>query len=288
MSLIQTQTSTLLGIGTGGVSDVQAFATGIRERRKGRSLGYVTEDAQGRPIKNPKQVTIKPNDPSYKKGERGPNEIPKVQKALKSKKGRPVQDPKQTHKRELAMTTDDRNLIQAINALEGRIFKGENELGKNATKSLKKEVQGLLTLAASSSRGGLADVWSETYDRIVGQHGRTAPGGLATLQGAFNRARSATNKVLDTTVDIKKQKFEAGRAQLKTIGDERQYAREARERGWGADAKTIGFLENEEFKKAKRAKEASAYRQVKLTRGTSLQDLLIGGGGGSQLKGIRG
>lgn len=182
MSLLSDQTSSLLGIGAGGVQD---FAAGIARRRK-QSRGLTREEAL--------QSATAAEGQDARLTEAGDLQ--------------PQHDPKKTQAAQLKLTTNDRDFIENLRYVERKIFKGDNELGKNATEKLKGQVKGLLTAASKSSRGGLEDVWGEVYERISGQHGRTAPGGLAKLQDAWGRAVEQTNKVLDTQVDLNTYKFE--------------------------------------------------------------------------------
>ncbi len=221
MSLLTSQTSNLLGIGEGSVQD---FAAGITTRRK-QSKGLSREEALQNATASEGQD----------------------KRLIDAGDLKPQHDPKKTQGARLKLTTNDRDFIQNLRYIERKIFKGENELGKNATERLKGEVKGLLTAASKSSRGGLEDVWGEVYERIANQHGRTAPGGLGKLQDAWGRAMEQTNKVLDTSVDVKTYKFETPGQVTGVVkaGQERNVAKRSKAAGGRADV--TNFWENPEY-----------------------------------------
>jgi hypothetical protein len=250
MSLLTRQTSSLLGIGEGSIKD---FAQGVRARRKGLS-GMTREEAL-------RQATAAEGQDARLRqaGNVGARH-----------------DPKATQGARLKLTTDDRNFIQAVQSLEKKIFKGEAEIGKNATRALKGQVQGLLELGAQSSRGGIAEIWSNVYERIQQQGGRTGPQGTARLQKAFSEARAATNKVLDTELNIAGFTFEEGRKERVDIGDERAFAQRHRQAAARGTLKATQFYENPAYQQGA-ARDFEGQEQLaadfRLNRGQSLREL---------------
>jgi hypothetical protein len=243
MSLLTDQSNTLLGIGEGSVRD---FAEGVRTRSKAQP-GMSREAALAQATANEGQDA----------------------RLQQSGDITPTHDPKKTQGARLKLTEDDRAFIQAVRKVENKLFKGEKEIGKGNTEELKGQIEGLLQLGAQSSRGGLAEVWSGVYDRIKGAHGRTAPGGLAKLQEAFGKALSATNKVLDTTVDLDTYQFERGRSSAVKLGNEKQYAQQYSKQAQAGELSATNFWDNPMYQKT--------YGQLAITKRKKVELGMSGG-----------
>jgi len=247
MSLLTEQSNTLLGIGEGSVRD---FAEGVRTRSKAQP-GMSREAALAQATAN------------------------EGQDARLQQTGdiTPTHDPKKTQGARLKLTEDDRAFIQAVRKVENKLFKGEKEIGKSNTEELKGQIEGLLQLGAQSSRGGLAEVWSGVYDRIKGAHGRTAPGGLAKLQEAFGKALSATNKVLDTSVDLDTYKFERGRTKAVQLGmNEKQFARQYSKQAQAGELSATNFWDNPAYQRTYGELGINPKKKTQLERGGRLAD----------------
>jgi len=230
MSLLTKQTKSLLGVGEGSIQD---FAAGVRTRRKG-AKGLSREEALA-------QATASEGQDA---------------RLRHSGDLQPQHDPKKTQGAELMLTTNDRDFIVKARELEKKIVERQGQdIGKNATKRLKQEVKGLLELASASSRGGLEDVWAETYDRIKNASGRIAPGGLVKLKSSFSKAMESTNKVLNTNIDIDTYKFDdPGRVAGQLRGGakaEKAHSKNARRQTKEGVTKTaVNFWENPEYTRA--------------------------------------
>jgi hypothetical protein len=247
MSLLTEQSSNLLGIGEGSVRD---FAEGIRTRSKAQP--GMTREAELA------QATASEGQDARL---RDTGDI------------RPTHDPKKTQGARLKLTEDDRAFIQAVRKVENKLFKGEKEIGKSNTEELKKQIGGLLQLGAQSSRGGLSEVWSGVYDRIQGASGRTAPGGLAKLQDAFGKALTATNKVLDTTVDINTYQFERGRTAAERLGvREKQFAGKHSKAAQRGELEATNFWDNPAYQRTYGELGINEKKRVRLEGGASLRD----------------
>lgn len=222
MSLLQSQTSSLLGIGEGSIQD---FAAGIRSRRK-ESKGVSREEALARATANEGQD----------------------ERLRQSGDLTPVHDPKLTQGAQLKLNMDDKAFIQKVQNFD-KILSVAEKTGKSDTAMFRAEYKDLLSLAHNSSRGGLADLWSEPYTMLEepGMTGKELnTGEWQTLKGAFMKAKVATDKVLDTSIDINTYKFEGGRTEKLKLGmKDRKYARDVYQSG--KQAQVTNFWENPNY-----------------------------------------
>lgn len=184
MSLLQKQTSSLLGIGSG---DIQAFAAGIRSRRKS-TPGMTREEALAQATANEGQDL----------------------RLQQTGDIRPTHAPQESR---LKLTTDDQAFIEKVQqlgtfttAIMGGARPGESDMAR-----LRAGYMELNELAANTSREGIADIWSGVVEAI-GSAPRLVDSAVGTFADTFHQAMQQTSQFIDVGLDTSAYTFEAGRS----------------------------------------------------------------------------
>lgn len=245
MSLLQNQTTSLLGIGTGSVQD---FAAGVRTRRK-----YAN-----RPSQEERDLTIRrrgsghgkrvravplptdPEDPRIPKlgTEGAPN--PEDVSSGADNQGGPELEPQKIAPERFGLTEDDRAFIQQVQDLKLRYDTVMSDPpGKSATKRMRSQFKDFLDLAANSSREGLADIWApviEAFSPRIGSQ-MTSMGEMKDFHRKFKAAYEATNPLLDTRVNLGTYQFAPGREERLTYEAKNPLAIQQKTRTFSATSK---------------------------------------------------
>ena len=184
MSLLQKQTSNMLGIGSG---DIQAFASGVRSRQKS-APGMTREEALSAATANEGQDAR-----LQQSGDIVPTHAPQENR--------------------LKLTEDDRAFIEKAQqlgkfttAIMGGARPGDSDMAR-----LRAGYKDLNELAANTSREGIADIWSPVVNAI-GTAPRLVDSAVGGFADTYHAAMQATNQFIDTSLDTSTYKFEAGRS----------------------------------------------------------------------------
>lgn len=184
MSLLQKQTSSLLGIGGG---DVQSFAAGVRSRRKS-APGMTREESLSQATANEGQDAR-----LQQSGDIVPKHSPQGNR--------------------LKLTEDDRAFIEKAQQL-GKFttaIMGGARPGDSDMERLRAGYADLNELAANTSREGIADIWSPVVNAI-GTAPRLVDSAVGGFADTYHQAMQQTNQFIDTSLDTSSYQFEAGRS----------------------------------------------------------------------------
>jgi len=168
MSLLQTETVNLLGIGTGGVQD---FAIGIRERRKS-NREYIPQAGAN----EGQDARLTGADTQHLR-----------------------YDPKKTDAARFQLNTTDKAIIEGIQKLSSSLM-GTKEIGRNKGPWIQKFNE-LAGLADSSSKGQLGKYFSDFAQAFNSRGRHIGAHEMPVVNDQWNAMLAEVNKKLDTSIN---------------------------------------------------------------------------------------
>lgn len=179
MSLLQTETTNLLGIGTGSVQD---FAAGIRTRKKA-SPGMTREQALSQATANEGQDS-----------------------RLRAQGDTMKYDPLKTDSARFMLNTNDQAFIKAAQDLQSKINASAGQDLNQDFGQIREGVKKLQSLAGGTSKGDFTKNLQDVSKYLEGQQ-YLSIANTTELMGLYGKAMGGISKKLDLSVDVDSYNF---------------------------------------------------------------------------------